>query len=303
MVSKAFFIASSISTEPARASPETFPREAAALSTACSNISLQPPPPGSKPTPTSTSPVYNSAWGWRAAACMEISVPPARHSPNGAETTGLGENLMACVIPWNWRIARSTSSHSSSCTLMSSSMRLAPTEKFVASLVTTKASKPSPGPPCFSDCVIKLMMSAPREFILLWNSMQATPSPRSMREAPEFFLTTPLDFLATATDHTPAGTCTDSQLSVPISQYLRPAGEVGSSRYQDFWPEARRRSTLAGTGLPSFFMRATVASTPAASHSSNGPSSQLKPMRMARSISTIESEISGTRLAEYVQRL
>src|ERR1700730_2983511 len=141
-------------------------------------------------------------------------------------------------------------------------------------------------------------MSEPSEFILLWNSMQATPSPRSTNDAPEFFFTTPLDFFATATDHTPAGTCTDSQRSVPSSQYLRPAGEVGSSMYQDFCPEASSVSTLDGTGLPSFFMRATVVSTPAASHSSNGPSSQLKPRRMARSISTTESEISGMRLAE-----
>ena len=66
IVSKAFFIASIISTEPASASPETFPREAAALSTARSSISLQPPPPGSRPTPTSTSP------------CIKLSVRLAR---------------------------------------------------------------------------------------------------------------------------------------------------------------------------------------------------------------------------------
>src|SRR5450631_2071488 len=146
------------------------------------------------------------------------------------------------------------------------------------------------------------MMSAPSEFILLWNSMQATPSPRSMSEAPEFFFTTPLDFFATVVDHTPAGTFTASQLSVPSSQYLRPDGDWGSSMYHDFCPVARRRSTLAAIGLPSFFMRATVASTPAASQSSKGPSSQLKPRRMARSISTTELEISGMRLAEYVHR-
>ena len=70
----------------------------------------------------------------------------------------------------------------------------------------TKASKASPGPPGFSDCVIKVMMSAPSEFILLWNSRQATPSPRSTSDAPEFFFTTPLDFFATVTDQTPAGT-------------------------------------------------------------------------------------------------
>src|SRR3984885_14122387 len=140
-------------------------------------------------------------------------------------------------------------------------------------------------------------MSAPKEFILLWNSMQATPLPRSTNEAPEFFFTTPLDFFATATDHTPAGTSTGFQWLPARSQYLRPDRVFGSSEYQDFCPAANNFSTLAATGLPSFFRRATVVSTPAASHSSNGPSSQLKPRRMARSISTTESEISGTRLA------
>src|SRR5216683_3268318 len=83
---------------------------------------------------------------------------------------------------------------------------------------------------------------------------------------------------------------------------MRPDAVLGSSAYQDFLPEARRFSTWAATGLPSFFMRAMVGSTPAASQSSKGPSSQLKPRRMARSSSTMESEISGMRLAEYVQR-
>src|SRR6202051_1286738 len=128
--------------------------------------------------------------------------------------------------------------------------------------------------------------------------MQATPSPRSTSDVPEFFFTTPLDFLATVTDHTPDGTSMGCQLPVASCQYLRPDGVLGSSAYQDSWPAASSFSTLAATGLPSFLMRATVASTPAASHSSKGPSSQLKPRRMARSISTIESEISGTRLAE-----
>src|SRR5215472_10748581 len=128
--------------------------------------------------------------------------------------------------------------------------------------------------------------------------MQATPSPRSTTEAPEFFFTTPFVFLATVTDQTPAGTATGFQCAFARSQYSRPAGDFGSSAYQDFWPEASSFSTFSATGLPSFFIRATVASIPAASHSSNGPSSQLKPSFMARSISTIEWEISGTRLAE-----
>src|SRR5580704_3027927 len=145
---------------------------------------------------------------------------------------------------------------------------------------------------------MKPTMSAPSEFILLWNSMQATPSPRSTSDAPEFFFTTPLDFLATVTDHTPAGTSTGFRLPVVRSKYARPDEVLGSSSYHDFLPEESNFSTFAATGRPSFFMWATVVSTPAASQSSKGPSSQLKPRRIARSISTIESEISGTRLAE-----
>src|SRR5580765_5216032 len=107
--------------------------------------------------------------------------------------------------------------------------------------------------------------------------MQATPSPRSTRDAPEFFFTTPLDFFATVTDHTPEGTWTGSDFPPARSQNFRPAGDFASSAYHDFCPEASNFSTLAATGLPSFFMRVTVASTPAASHNSKGPSSQLKP--------------------------
>src|SRR5882724_8847173 len=128
--------------------------------------------------------------------------------------------------------------------------------------------------------------------------MQATPSPRSTNDAPAFFLTTPFDFLATSTDQTPCGTSIRLQSATARSQYLRPDAAVGSSAYQDFWSEERSFSTLAATGCPSFFIRATVISTPAASQSSKGPSSQLKPRRMARSISTTVSEISGMRLAE-----
>src|ERR1700756_1819110 len=124
---------------------------------------------------------------------------------------------------------------------------------------------------------MRLMMSVPREFILLWNSIHATPSPRSTSEAPEFFLTTPLDFFATVTDQTPGGTWSSSQFPVLSSQYLRPEGDLGSSEYQDFCPAASNFSALGATGLPSFFMRVTVASTPPASPNSNGPSSQLKP--------------------------
>ncbi len=53
--------------------------------------------------------------------------------------------------------------------------------------------------------------------------MQATPSPRSTSDAPEFFLTTPLDFFATSTDHTPAETFT-------ASYFARPQIEIDAAR-------------------------------------------------------------------------
>src|ERR1700704_2707469 len=124
------------------------------------------------------------------------------------------------------------------------------------------------------------------------------PSPRSTKDAPAFFLTTPLDFFTTSTDHAPCGTSTFRQSPVAKSQYFRPDEAVGSAAYHDFCPEESNFSTLVEIGCPSAFMRMTVASTPAAPHSSKGPSSQLKPRRMARSISTTLSEISGMRFAE-----
>src|SRR5258708_32454467 len=144
-------------------------------------------------------------------------------------------------------------------------------------------------------------MSPPRAFILLWNSMQPTPSPRSTSEAPEFFLTTPFDFFATATDHTPSETSTGLYVPVRRSKYARPDFAEGSSLYQVLAPDASSFSAFAATGLPSFFRRATVCSTPAMSHNSNGPTSQLKPMRKAASISTTVSAISGMRLPEEAQ--
>ncbi len=87
-------------------------------------------------------------------------------------------------------------------------------------------------------------------------------------------------------------------VAVATSKYLRPLAVLGSSAYQVVLPDASNFSTLAATGRPSFFMRSTVWATPAASHSSNGPISQLKPVFIALSISTMESAISGTRLAE-----
>src|SRR5205085_11556594 len=108
--------------------------------------------------------------------------------------------------------------------------------------------------------------------------MQPTPSPKSMSDAPAFFLTTPPDFfLAISTDHTPAGAGTGLHPPPAASKKARPELAEGSSTYQDFLPAASSFSALAATGRPSFFMRPPVCPTPAPPHSSIGPSFPLKP--------------------------
>ena len=229
----------------------------------------------------------------------DLAVPPPRHSPKGATTTGLGENLMACVMPWNWRMARSTSSHSSSWTDMSSSMRLAPTEKLsrvvgddervevIAGAARLQGLRDKPDDVAADRVHLGMEFDAGdavaqvdqrRAGILLDHAvgfLRDLDRPHAWRK---------LSLVHTCRFRDP-NTCG------PSAVWDRP-------RTRTSCPEASSFSTFGGTGCSSFFMRATVASTPAASHSSKGPSSQLKPRRMARSISTIESEISGIRLAE-----
>ena len=60
--------------------------------------SLQPPQPGTKPTPTSTRPVYNSAWACIASQCSRISHPPPKARPDGAATTGKGAYFNAIKV-------------------------------------------------------------------------------------------------------------------------------------------------------------------------------------------------------------
>ena len=76
-----------------RLSPRPAGRMCVALSSARSVISLQPPPPGKRPTPTSTSPIYSSACGWRAAACSVISAAAAERHAEGRDHHRLRRKL------------------------------------------------------------------------------------------------------------------------------------------------------------------------------------------------------------------
>ena len=151
-------------------------------------ISLQPPPAGSSPTPVSTRPMYSSACACRRAAWSAISAPPPRQKPNGAATTGRGQNLMAAVMRWNARTAKSTSSHSPSCALSSSCIRFAPTEKLsrVAGDHERRRNSAPRSPSARSVSVTSRTMSSPMAFFFECSSRHATPSPRSTSDAPGF---------------------------------------------------------------------------------------------------------------------
>ena len=71
------------------------PRGTAGLACQRASSSLQPPQPGSSPTPTSTSPVYVSACACTASQCISSSQPPPSAMPDGAATTGTGAYFIA----------------------------------------------------------------------------------------------------------------------------------------------------------------------------------------------------------------
>src|ERR1700735_2829357 len=102
-------------------------------------------------------------------------------------------------------------------------------------------------------------------------------------------------------DVTPAAAGTGLYTPATGSKYCLPEGVVGSSLYQvgpgslSACGYASSRSTLAAIGAPAARIFSVVAPTSAASNSSNGPSSQLNPVFIASSISTIDEAISGTR--------
>ena len=101
--------------------------------------SLHPPPAGINPTPTSTRPIYDSAWARTWLACMMISQPPPKARPEGAATIGIGLYLSSWWACWRPSIAASIFSHWPAFAPMRTSMRLAPAEKSAASLLRTTA--------------------------------------------------------------------------------------------------------------------------------------------------------------------
>ena len=116
----------------------------------------------------------------------------------------------------------------------------------------------------------------PTASFLECSSMAAMPSPKSISDAPALLLTTPFDLRKSTRAAMPAGCSTGTKAAREGSKTVLPAG----ARPYQGWP--------CGVG---------AASAPTASHISKGPSSQLKPVRIARSMLAGSSAISGRQAA------
>jgi hypothetical protein len=127
--------------------------------------------------------------------------------------------------------------------------------------------------------------------------MHPIPSPRSTSDAPAFDLTTPLRAPEVRNPRVPrlAPESSPTRSSAGCSTAARRSRT--SSPAADSGVVSSSATTRSLTGSPSPFIRATVSRTPAASHISNGPSSQLKPAFMARSIETASPATSPIRSA------
>jgi len=113
------------------------------------------------------------------------------------------------------------------------------------------------------------------------------------------FFTTPLDFFATVDrPHRRRELVTAPKFLRSQLPVLASGGDFGSSLYHVFRPAAKSLSTFAATGLAFFFHASDCGLDASGIPEFERAEFPLKPRRMARSISTIEFEISGTRFAE-----
>ena len=109
---------------------------------------------------------------------MTHSQPPPRAMPRGATTTGPVQYFIFMWASWMPLTAASMPAQSLFMASMATRPTLAPTEKLVASLPTTRpASSPVLTRSQASSSIP--MIRASMEFILVWNSTQPTPSPMS----------------------------------------------------------------------------------------------------------------------------
>jgi hypothetical protein len=140
-------------------------------------ISFKPPPAGSSPTPTSTSPMYVSAAARIRSAARHTSAPPPSAIPAGAATTGCEEYRSRMHTSWNPLTIVSMLPNCLFCASRKTSMRFAPAQKCSAWLAMIKPAN------SFSARVTPSMsiaaMSASMVFIFVWNSTHNTPSPTS----------------------------------------------------------------------------------------------------------------------------
>ena len=233
-------------------------------SIARSSISFVPPPAGISPTrlrPARCRSRPRPARDRRAGRSRIRRRAQARPAPRRPARP---RSRSAMVARWNARTIRSTSSQLPSCASSSSSIRFAPAEKFGASLPTTSARKFAAA--SFTPRVEHLRcVSPPIAFIFEWNSTPSTPSPRSTRLAPALLRTT---------------VCASRAAVRTRRRRGRDRGRAGHAAIAGASARARPASAARRRSA------SRTASTPIASHVSNGPSSQPNPQRIARSTSS-----------------
>ena len=141
-------------------------------------ISFVPPPPGIRPTPASTRPMYASEAWIPASQCIETSSPPPITNPWVAETTGTLHVLILISIFWNPTRNFSISSKFFCIAIIPIFIRLAPTENCLSLLPITIPFQPSLSAISIAS-LIPLAIPSPIEFPFVWNSIHITPSPIS----------------------------------------------------------------------------------------------------------------------------
>ena len=141
-------------------------------------ISFVPPPPGIRPTPASTRPIYDSDACIPASQWIETSSPPPNTNPWVAETTGTLHVLILINIFWNPTKNFSISSKFFCIAIIPIFIKLAPTENCLSLFPITIPFHPSFSAISIAS-FIPFAIPSPIELPFVWNSIHITPSPIS----------------------------------------------------------------------------------------------------------------------------
>ena len=234
---------------------------------------IVPPPPGTRPTPTSTRPGVRLRRGLhRRRAPRQSSSPPPSVIPYGAATTGTRRVLHPLAgASGSPSPSCGSASHSFCCAAITTRNRFAPTQKCSPWLATTSARKSFSA---FATASVDHLDDVGVDAVRL--RLEGEPE-HAVAEVPRLG--------AVVLEHRARCPCA-ATVSVAVRgstsrfDVLRPSSEVEDPRRRPCRsssrpPRSSCRSTR-GAATPSFFMRSTTVSRSRARPTSRtGPSSQL----------------------------